>query len=274
MRGAAIRVMRLLATIALVVAFVGGLAVFQDSQLYFPDRPPLAAVVTEARRDGLLPWPEANAYRGLLAEPQAPVRGTLLLFHGNAGHAGHRAWYARLLNRQGIRVILAEYPGYGPRDGKPGEAAFVADAAQTAALVRRQFPGPLVIAGESLGAAVAAAVARDADADALLLITPWDELKNIAGHHYPWLPVGWLLRDRYDSVGKLAGYRGRTAVVVAEHDSIVPAKFGRALFTTLAEPRRLWTIPAADHNDWPGRVDDAWWATVTGFLLGVPESRP
>ena len=256
------------------VAILGGLAVFQDSQLYFPDRPPLASVVAEARREGLVPWPDAAGYRGLLAEPKAPVRGTLLLFHGNAGHAGQRGWYAGMLNRQGLRVVLAEYPGYGPRAGKLGEASLVADAAQTLALVRRQFPGPLIVAGESLGAAVAAAVAGEADTEALLLITPWDTLKNIAGHHYPWLPVGWLLRDRYDSVGKLAGYRGRVAVVVAERDSIVPAKFGRALFATLPEPKRLWTIPAADHNDWWDRVDDSWWLTVTRFLLGSEESQP
>jgi hypothetical protein len=268
--------MRQLAAIALAyVAFAGGLAVFQDNQLYFPDRPPLADVVAEARRAGLAPWPDADAYRGLLGEPQAPVRGTLLLFHGNAGHAGQRGWYAGMLNRQGVRVILAEYPGYGPRAGELGETAFVADAAQTLALARRQFPGPLIIAGESLGAAVAAAVATDAAAtDGLLLITPWDELKNVAGHHYPWLPVGWLLRDRYDSAGNLAGYRGRVAVVVAERDSIVPAKFGHALFAPLPEPKRLWTIPAADHNDWWNRVDDAWWETLTRFLLDSQQSQP
>lgn len=257
-----------LAAYALVfVAFVGGLAMFQDSQLYFPDNPPLATVVAEARREGLAPWPSADDYRGLLREPQGSARATLVLFHGNAGHAGHRGWYAEALNRHGLRVILAEYPGYGPREGKLGEAALVADAVGTLAMVRRQFPGPLLLGGESLGAAVAAAGSGATDIAALLLITPWDKLKNVAGHHYPWLPVGWLLQDRYDSVDNLASYQGRVAVVVAERDSIVPAKFGRALFDSLAAPKCLWTIPSADHNDWPLRVDDAWWAEVMRFLL-------
>jgi len=266
--------MRRITGIALIfVAFAGGLTVFQDSLLYFPDRAPLASVVDQARGEGLSPWPDAGAYRGLLREPKAPVRGTLLLFHGNAGHAGHRGWYADMLSRQGVRVILAEYPVYGPREGKLGEASFVADATETVALVRKQFPGPLILAGESLGAAVAAALAKTVDADALLLITPWDTLKNVAGHHYPWLPVGWMLRDRYDSVGNLAGYRGRVAVVVAERDSIVPAKYGRALFATLSEPKRLWPISAADHNDWWDRVDEVWWEAVTRFLFDSEESR-
>ena len=267
-RGAANRVLRRVAAVVLGVAiFVGWLTMFQDSLLYFPERVSLDVALDEASHEGLAPWPDAGTYRGLLAEPKVPARATLLLFHGNAGHAGHRGWYGDSLSRLGVRVILAEYPGYGPRDGELGEASWVPDAIETVAQVRRQFPGPLILAGESLGAGVAAAAAKGADVDALLLITPWDSLKNVAGHHYPWLPVGWLLRDRYDSVGNLAAFRGRVAVVVAEQDSIVPAKVGRALFANLPEAKRLWTIPGAEHNDWWSRVDDAWWESVVGYLI-------
>lgn len=245
-------------------------ALFQDSQIYFPDKPPLAVLLADARRHGLAAWPGEDDYRGLLREAHGPARGTVVLFHGNAGHAGHRDAYAGELARLGLRVILAEYPAYGPRAGTLGEAALVTDAAQTLALVRRQFPGPLLLVGESLGAGVAAAVATASNADALLLITPWDTIEHVARHHYPWLrllPAGWLLRDRYDSVANLAGYRGRIAVVIAGNDSIVPPELGRALFDALPEPKRLWTIAAADHNDWLGRVDATWWRTVADFLL-------
>jgi len=253
-----------------VLLLVGVPAVFQDSQIYFPDKPPLAAVLADARRHGLAAWPGEGDYRGLLREADGPARGTVVLFHGNAGHAGDRAGYASALAGFGLRVILAEYPAYGPRAGTLGEAALVADAARTLALVRREFPGPLLLVGESLGAGVAAAVAETGKADALLLITPWDTIGHVARHHYPWLrvlPVGWLLRDRYDSVANLAGYRGRVAVAVAGADSIVPPELGRALFDSLPEPKRLWVIAGADHNDWFGRIDAAWWRTVTGFLL-------
>ena len=255
----------------LVLMTLGGCTLLQDSHfLYFPDNPPLAVVLADARRDGLVPWPGEDDYRGLLREPEAPVRGTLVLFHGNAGHAGHRKWYADVFTRLGLRVILAEYPGYGPRTGKVGEAALVADAAETLALARSQFQGPLVLAGESLGAGVAAgAVARaPGEIHALLLITPWDTLEHVARHHYPWAPITWILRDRYDNVNNLLGFRGPVALVIAERDSIVPGDFGRALFAGLAGPKRLWLIPGAGHNDWMGRVDAAWWQSLTGFLLG------
>lgn len=254
--------------IVAVLLLVGVPIVFQDSQIYFPDNPPLAAVLAEARRHELTAWPNEAEYRGLLREPiQQPARGTVVLFHGNAGHAGHRDGYAGELARLGLRVILAEYPGYGARAGRLGEASLVADAAETIALAREQFTGPLLLAGESLGAGVAAAIAKTSGATALLLITPWDRIESVARHHYPWLPVGWLLRDRYDSVTNLAGYRGRIAVVIAEQDSIVPPKLGRALFEALPEPKRLWLVSGADHNDCIGRVDQEWWRMVTDYLI-------
>ena len=90
----------------------------------------------------------------------------------------------------------------------------------------------------------------------------------MAQHHYPWVPVDLLLRDRYDSIANLAGFRGPVAVVIAAQDSIVPAPFGEALFASLPGPKRLWTIPASDHNDWMMQVDGKWWAAVTSFVLG------
>jgi len=246
----------------------GALALLQDRLLYFPDTPPLSTVLAEARRDGLAPWPAAEDYRGLAREPAGPVRATIVLFHGNAGQAGHRAWYAEALTRQGLRVILAEYPGYGPRAGRPSEATLVADAVATIALARQRHPGPLLVGGESLGAAVAAAAATHPSGIAgLFLITPWDRLENVARHHYPWAPVGWLLRDRYDSVANLAGYDGRVLVAVAERDSIVPARFGKALEVAATQTKRLLVIAGADHNDWPDGVDALWWRDAIDFLL-------
>ncbi len=249
---------------------IGILSLLQNRQIYYPDNPPRAELLAMARHEGLLPWPSAENYRGLLREPPAgPARGTVVLFHGNAGHAGQRSWYAEAFSRLGLRVILAEYPAYGSRSGKLGEAALVTDAVASLEDIRRQFPGPLLLAGESLGAGVAAGTfAKSPDGiSAMLLITPWDTLEHVAHHHYPWLPVGWLLRDRYDSSANLAGLRVPVAVVVAERDSIVPAKFGRALFDGLSVPKRLWAIPRADHNDWMESVDDQWWQALTTFLL-------
>jgi len=256
------------AALALVLA---GLAVFvgpalmQDRLLYYPAR----VSVEQAAAGGLQPWPSATDFRGLLAPAAGTARGTAIVFHGNAGHAGQRGHLAAALAGTGLRVILAEYPGYGPRDGALGETSLVADAAESITLARQQFGPPLLVVGESLGAGVAAAAAaRQRDAVAgLMLITPWDRLEHVASYHYPWLPVKWLLRDRYDSVDHLAAFGRPVVVAVAEHDDIVPARFGEALYQALPEPKLWLPLRAAGHNDWPGRVDAAWWRQAVDFML-------
>ena len=233
---------------------------WQDRLLYFPQR----ATVEEVVSAGLTPWPSAEDFRGLVAEPRGAVRGTAIVFHGNAGHAGHRAYYAQALVPLGFRVILAEYPGYGPRAGKPGEESFIRDASEIVALAHAQYGGPLLLVGESLGAAVAAgagALQRDSTTG-LILITPWDRLADVASHHYPWLPVKWLLRDPYDTAARLAKFDRPVVVVVAGQDSIVPARFGVTLHAALGGPKHLIQIEGAGHNDWPGRVDAAWGQTA------------
>ena len=267
---------------ALLVAVLVAVTLFQDRLLYFPAR----AAVGEMATGTLRPWPSPQEFRGLVAEPAGVVRGTAIVFHGNAGHAGHRGFYAQALNPLGLRVILAEYPGYGPREGALGESSLVADAEESIALAHRQHGAPLLVIGESLGAGVAAAAsARQQDKVAgLMLITPWDTLANVAYFHYPWLPVRWLLRDRYDSTAHLAHFNRPTLLVVAEQDKIVPAHRGIALHGAMrgaqldpqqaATPRnlpRLERISLAGHNDWPARVDDAWWRNAVTFLLqGAP----
>ncbi|MBN3787036.1 alpha/beta hydrolase [Burkholderia sp. Ac-20353] len=237
----------------------------QDRFIYFPER----AEVGDVESGGLHAWPSRDAFRGLLAEPAGPVRGTAIAFHGNAGHAGHRAYYVTALTRLGLRVILAEYPGYGPREGTPSEASLVADAQQTIEIAHRRYGAPLLLVGESLGAGVAAeAGAHERDkVTGLLLITPWDTLEHVAAHHYPWLPMNWMLRDRYDSTAHLASFGHPVFVAVAERDSIVPARFGNALYDALGYPKRRVVVKAAEHNDWVGFVDDAWWQDAIGFLL-------
>jgi uncharacterized protein len=242
-----------------------GITLFQHRLLYFPARAAQQELVSERLRA----WPSAQGFRALVAEPVGPARATAIVFHGNAGHAGHRAFYADALAALGMRVILAEYPGYGPRPGTPGERALVEDAAQSIAIAHGLHGAPLIVIGESLGSGVAAAAAaRESNkVAALWLITPWDRLAGVAAHHYPWLPVRWMLRDRFESAGHLAGFASPVLVTVAAQDRVVPERFGIALYETLSGPKRLLALPDAGHSDWPSRVDARWWADALDFLL-------
>jgi pimeloyl-ACP methyl ester carboxylesterase len=262
---------RLLRWTAAAALLLGVSTMLQDHLLYFPAR----TSVADAGSAGFAPWPGPADFRGLIAEPVGAARATAVVFHGNAGHAGQRGYYADALAPMGVRVILAEYPGYGPRQGELGEASLVADAAATIEVAYRRFGAPLLVIGESLGAGVAAAATakRRDQVAALLLITPWDRLANVASFHYPWLPVRWLLRDHYDSAASLADFGKPVLVAVAERDTIVPARFGHALHDALRPPKRLTVMAEAGHNDWMQRVGRDWWRQAVDFLLHTPASH-
>ena len=247
----------------------------QEAMLFFPEQASLATVRDEAGTVGFRLWPEeTTGYRALLAEPPGPATATCIVWHGNAGSARQRDYLAGPLLQLGLRVIVAEYPGYGARPpGSRREAALAAEAKTLTADVRRHFDGPVVLLGESLGAAMAAAVAGDPSiaVAGVVMITPWHDLAAVGRVHYPWLPVGLLLRDRFDNAAALRAYRGPIVVVTAAADEIIPATEGRRLFQSLATPRkRLHELPGAHHNDWLEQTTLQNWQEWLDFIGAVP----
>ena len=256
---------RLLLILTVVLGF---LYVIQDRLLYLPEKYSLDFLNAEAARLNLRLWPSAADYRGLLAEPGHSVRGTALVVHGNAGSALDRGFYLKPLLSRGYRIILLEYPGYGPRKGKLRERALAEDLRQSIGLVRQQFGEPLVLIGESLGCGVAAAAMAGLEEPVagLILLTPWDNLPNVAQSIYWFLPVKLLVRDQYNSVANLRQARQPVAVMLAGKDEVIPAKCSRRLLEALPQPKKMWVIPGASHNSWPELVDFRWWTEVLEFV--------
>lgn len=242
---------------------------FQRRMLYLPDGGRLSE--EQALEYGLVHWPSTRAFVGFLGrEEPSDMKGTVLVFHGNAGAAYHRDFYVEALSRRGLRVILAEYPGYGGRSGRPGEETLVRDALETIRLAHRRYGDPLYLWGESLGCGVVAGALRATDIaiPGVVLFTPWDSLPALAQTHYPILPARWLLRDRYDNVDNLRGYEGRVAVVLAGRDEVIPAPHGQRLYGSIAAKKKLWLFDGAGHNAMPVAPDLPWWSEVVAFLGG------
>ena len=236
--------------------------------LYYPDvRLPSQADLTVR---GLLYWPNGSeGYLGYVgAGGTGNGKGTVIVFHGNAGTADDRDYYLLPLQMLGYRVILAEYPGYGGRRGELGEQPFVADAREIHRKAAEMYGGPVYLLGESLGCGVVAGVAKNEGLTiaGIILITPWNTLLAVARDHYPYLPVGLFMKDRYDNGENLKGFRGRIAVVGAEQDEVVPVRHARELFARLPEDKRMWIIEGVGHNDWTLRMDMPKWQEIMDFV--------
>jgi fermentation-respiration switch protein FrsA (DUF1100 family) len=177
---------------------------------------------------------------------------TVLVCNGNGGNRSFRAPLAAVLSAAGCSVLLFDYRGYGGNPGRPSEPGLLADArAARAYLAARSDvdPSRLVSFGESLGAAVAVALAVETPPLGLILKSPFTSLADIGQLHYPFLPIRLLLRERYPAILQIQRVDVPLLVLAGAEDRIVPAWQSRALYEAARQPKRFVLVAGADHND-------------------------
>jgi fermentation-respiration switch protein FrsA (DUF1100 family) len=172
-----------------------------------------------------------------------------------------------------MSVLLFDYRGYGGNPGRPTEDGLAADArAAQDWLAARDDVGHIAYFGESLGAAVALRLAIERPPEGLVLRSPFTSLSDVGRLHYPWLPVGRLLMDRYPSIDRVGQLRVPVLIIAGERDTIVPAVLSRELFDAAPEPKRLLLVPGADHTDAVLLVGDEVVAEIVRFLRDAFQS--
>ena len=230
--------------------------------------------VKSAADAGLVPWdrspPGTPSHQGYVRSDfsQPAPRGTIVVFHGNAGCAFDRTYYVDAFARRGFRTFLYEYPNYGGRPGRPSATFMVPDAQALIRSLDRAGYGPVYVWGESVGAGVAAAVCADPTlpVHGLTLLTPWDSLTHAAAVHYPFVPVAALLWDKYDSIANLSHFQHPICVVCSTKDTILPLPLGLNLYAHLPAPKKLILQQGADHNNWPSSPELPWWDAALNFI--------
>jgi len=185
--------------------------------------------------------------------PHEDPRAVVLYCHGNAGHLAHREMLLRRLhNELGVSVLIFDYRGYGRSEGSPNEKGVLADArAARAWLADREGidQKEIVLMGRSLGGGVAVDLAAADGARGLILESTFTSLPDVGASYYPWLPVRWIMRNRFDSLSKIAGYSGPLLQSHGEADRMVPYELGCRLFEAANEPKQFIRFPDRLHND-------------------------
>ena len=192
------------------------------------------------------------------SKPDAPL---VIYFGGNAEEV---SWMLDEIPRQdtGAAWLLVDYRGYGASGGTPSEPALEGDAA---AWYDRFAPTNkrIVAFGRSLGSGVAVHLAAERRLDSIILITPFDSMVDVGKRHYPFLPVSWLLKHRFDSLALAPKLQTPLLCVVATHDEVIPAEHARRLYDAWGGPKK-WIELAASHNSIDGHPD--YWPSVRSFL--------
>lgn len=229
-----------------------GLYVFQRHLLYFPDpahyTPEQAGLtgvgeISLATPDGerLVAWHKP-------APAPAPV---LLYFHGNGGGLHIRRERIEAFAGAGYGVFIPGYRGYSGSTGSPSEKALIADGLLAYDYLKAQgvAPGRIVLYGESLGTGVAAQVAAQRQASAVILEAPYSSVAAEAKTHYGIFPVDWLLLDRFDSVTYIGRINAPLLIMHGSQDGVISPSSSHALFDAAEEPKEYVEFQRGGHND-------------------------
>lgn len=265
----------LLQLLTVTVAAYGIVVLFtwltQDRLIYFPQIGGIASLTPAQVK---LPFEELRiptADGETLAAwwvPAAASRGAVLLFHGNAGSIADRIDYLPHFHAMGYAVLLVDYRGYGASTGKPSEQGTYLDAQaawEWLTVGRGIKPGAIVLAGESLGGAVAAELAARVQPRALILASTFTSVPDLGSEIYPWLPVRWISRYRYDTLAHLRNYRGPVLIAHSRDDEIVPFAHGEHLFAAAPGKKSMLEMRGG-HNDSFLFSQAPWVRTVGDFL--------
>ena len=175
---------------------------------------------------------------------------TIIVFHGNAGHRGHRLFLMEEFHRLGYGILMLDYRGYGGSEGSPTESGLYLDGEAALSWLADEAPTDRVVyLGESLGSGVAVEMAVRHPSEALIIQSGFASAVDVARRVYPFLPCSWLMKDRYESASKVDRISMPTLFIHGERDRTVPTDSGRQLYELFPEPKEWLGIEGAGHNN-------------------------
>lgn len=234
-------VMSVVVTAALIyIGLCAWMYVTQRSQIYYP-------TPESDHRGAQVLWLQSGTQRIKVWKVPRPGPKALLYFGGNAEDvAGNIDGFVATFPEHSL--YLVNYRGFGGSSGRPTETGLAADALAVYEQARTEHPD-IAVMGRSLGSAVAMSLASRRPVSKLVLVTAYDSLVNVAKAHVRWLPVGLLLRDRYDSASLAPKVTSPVLVVIAGQDEIIPRARSEALLAAFPPGTvQVKVVPGTMHN--------------------------
>ncbi|MBY0276972.1 alpha/beta hydrolase [Candidatus Binatia bacterium] len=240
-------VLFVLAGLVLLAACAGCRMSALDRLIFFPERfmpapPPGVAEQRFAAADG-------TRLHAWLAPPPDAFAPVLLWSHGNGGNVGGREDVLLALAARGLGVLAYDYRGYGHSEGQPDEAGVYrdADAAWQHLVAGGIAPQRIVCFGESLGGAVSIELATRRACAAVIVVSTFTSLRDVAREHYGALAA--LAGNQFDSAARVARLDVPILIAHGDRDEIVPFALGEALYARAGAPKRFLRVPGRQHND-------------------------
>ncbi len=278
-RGGFLRVARrwawTLTVLVIAAALVRQMLILDRMLIYFPETglTTTPADVGLAYEDVFLSASDGTRIHGWHVPGECDA--TALWFHGNAGSIGHRVENILMMReRLGVGVFIIDYRGYGLSEGRPSEKGLYMDAeAAIDHLVSDRgldAERDVVLFGRSLGVGVAVEMATRHRVRGVILESGFSSVKGMAKVTHPGVPSFLTLpfiEARYDSESKIGRVRSPVMILHGDRDEIVPFEMAERLYEAASEPKRLFRIRGASHNDTVAVGGEAYFDALRSFIF-------
>jgi uncharacterized protein len=265
--------------IILVLFYVGFALVVvwrEPSLIYFPSRQLDRTPADDGLRfeDVWLDTADGVRINGWFIPAAAPrtTPFTVLFFHGNAGNMADRFEKQQILRSLGVDFFTVDYRGFGRSDGSPNEQGTYRDA-QAAydylVQVQKRDPKTILVYGESLGSAIAVELASKKPVGGVILEEAFTSAGDVGQKMFPFLPVRWMVRNKYDTLSKIAGIHAPLLILHSREDEMFPLTHAERLLAAANEPKQLVELRGG-HNDAFLVSGEAYRASVKDFLSRLP----
>lgn len=260
--------------ISVAIAYAAVLVVvylFQDRLVFYPEVGREVAATPQAYGLGYEPVELRTADGETLQAwwvPAEDARGTVLFFHGNAGNISHRLDYLQMFNRMHFSTFIVDYRGYGRSTGSPSVEGTYRDAEaawEYLRAARSARPQDIVVAGESLGGAVASWIASRIGPRALVLLSTFTSATDLGAQVYWFLPVRLLSRLDYDNARNLGQIKAPVFIAHSRDDEVIPFSHGRRLYELAGEPKAFVEMHGG-HSEGFVFSRPEWSARLAAFL--------
>ena len=231
----------------LIVIFV---FFYQRNLLYHPSENNYTSEkINFSYEEVFIPTSDGKKLKAWFHKKNLKQKKTLLFFHGNAGNLNNRIYKLNMIKNFDINFLIVAYRGFSGNEGSPTEEGLYQDARSAVDWLNKQNINDkqIIIYGESLGTGVSAEIAQNKNFAGIILESPFTSMVDAGKHYYFYLPVSFLLKDRYETIKKLKNIKIPILVMHGQDDKIVPFSMGKKVFLEANDPKHSYFPKDDDH---------------------------
>ena len=223
--------------------------------------------------------------RGWQCPSVGPRRGTLVYLHGIADNRESGTGVIERFQERGFDLVAYDSRAHGESEGEFCTYG-VLESQDLRRVLDTVAPGPIVLLGTSLGAAVALqGAAQDRRVTAVIAAEAFSDLRTVAIERAPILFTPRMIDQAFRLVERRWGFEVDAAspvekareiqipvlLIHGETDTETPPDHSQRVLAALGGPKRLILVPGAGHNQ---SLSGDVWMQIVGWLDAVLGSGP